>query len=166
MPGRVDDLGVLFFAGATFRDLGVSLFVACTIFGEIWTAGARNIALESAAHWKWRFNCFLCVLDCNFASQVQYFLRLQGDACCSAFSLSGFLSFSVCIFSLCVFCLYFLSVFFLSVFSVCVFCLCFSVSVFCLRFRSVFSTAFFVCVFYVFSFCVFCLFFFACTSYY
>ena len=32
-------------AGATFGDVGVSLFAAGRVFGEIWLAGARNVVI-------------------------------------------------------------------------------------------------------------------------
>ena len=56
-------------AGAVFGDLGVSLFVAGAVFGEIWVAGARNVVIFNTK----------CVSEGE-----KYLVRLEGDACCSA----------------------------------------------------------------------------------
>ena len=52
-------------AGAAFGHLGASLFVAGTVFGEIW------VDSRSA-------KC------CHFQYRHKYLVRLEGDACCSA----------------------------------------------------------------------------------
>ena len=72
-------------AGAVFGDVGVSLFVAgddefmvgsCSDHVRIVPALELTLQLFSAN--------FSLILECNFAWQAQYLVRLEGDACCSA----------------------------------------------------------------------------------
>ena len=44
-----------------------------------------RIMFESSPHWIQLFSAnFSLILECNFAWQAQYLVRLEGDACCSA----------------------------------------------------------------------------------
>ena len=55
---------------------------------KVTSANRWVIMVESAAHWKWHFNRFRQV-SLRFRSaivgQAQYLVRLNGDACCSAY---------------------------------------------------------------------------------
>ena len=103
-------------AGAAFGDLGVSLFVAGAVFGEIWVdsrsakccnfqskmrlRSAKSNLGERFMLGSWSDHArivpaleltlqlfsanFSLILECNFAWQAQYLVRLEGDACCPA----------------------------------------------------------------------------------
>ena len=97
-------------AGATFSDVGVSLFVAGAAFGEIWvdsrtakcfifsqkcvskrrketsaTGQVRDVQFMLGFMALHPFSAhFLHILERHFSWQVQYLLTLEGDASCSA----------------------------------------------------------------------------------
>ena len=106
------DVGMsLFVAGAVFGDVGASLFVAGAVFGEIWVernvvifntkcvSEARKVTSANGRVQEDEFMVggraleltlqlfsanFSLILECNFAWQAQYLVRLEGDAWCSA----------------------------------------------------------------------------------
>ena len=81
----------LFVAGAVCGDLGVSLFEAGAVFGEIWV-DSRS---AKCCNFQYKMRCRggkskLCertgsvLHEGHFAWQVQYLVTLEDESCCSA----------------------------------------------------------------------------------